>query len=109
MATRWSPRRRSQFWFVREGRLMQRQSWRRLRTLLFVVLLLAVASGCSYTVGCKTYTLFEPPTFQLTIDESACSPVEPPPVIPEVPTVLLLPAAALGAMLVGRRLIRARG
>ncbi len=86
---------------------MQRQSWRRLRTILFVVALLVVTSGCSYTVGCKTYTLFEPPTYQLTIDESACSPT-PPPVIPEVPTVLLLPVAALGAMLVGRRLIRAR-
>ena len=83
---------------------MQRRVWRGLRTVLMVAMLVAVTAGCSYTVGCRTYTLLGPP-FEVTVDEAACA---PPAVVPEVPTVLLLPLAGIAMLLLGRRLIRDR-
>ena len=77
---------------------------RRLRTFAMDIGLLIVTSGCSFAVGCKTYTLHEPPTFALKIDDSACA--APPAVIPEVPMVVLLPVLGFAMVLVGRRVGR---
>ena len=74
---------------------------RRARTFLLAIGLLIVTSGCSVAVGCKTYTLLEPPTFALKIDDSACA--APPAVIPEVPMVVLVPVLGFAMVLVGRR------
>ncbi len=84
---------------------MDRRWWRGLRLVVLGVGLLIVASGCTFTVGCKTYTLFEPPTYELTVDESACA---PPAVVPEVPLVALLPVLGIGMFIVGNRLRRVR-
>ena len=79
---------------------------RRLRTFVLAIGLLIVTSGCSFAVGCKTYTLLEPPTFALKIDDSACA--APPAVIPEVPMVVLLPVLGFAMVIVGRQVGRRR-
>jgi hypothetical protein len=82
---------------------------RGVRRVLAGVMLLGVVvltSSCHLQIGCRVYRLFEPtPTSGLTVDDSACT-AAPPPVVPEAPVAILLPAVGLGAagvVLVRRR------
>ena len=84
---------------------MERRAWRNVRVLVLVLGLVVVMSSCKFSNGCKQYTLFEPPTFQLTVDESACE--VPPAVVPEVPMVVLLPVLAFASLTMGAKLTRA--